>query len=81
MTSIRDIARLSGFSVSTVSRVLNDHPYVSAEKRAHIQKIIKELDYTVNQNAVNLSIGKQKPLVLSSPMPIILDLIKLFKES
>lgn len=60
MTSIRDIARLSGFSVSTVSRVLNNHPYVSAEKREHIQNIIKELDYTVNQNAVNLSIGKTK---------------------
>lgn len=67
MTSIRDIARLSGFSVSTVSRVLNDHPYVSAEKRAHIQKIIKELDYTVNQNAVNLSIGKTKTIGIILP--------------
>lgn len=60
MTSIRDIARLSGYSVSMVSRVLNQHPYVKAEKRAHIQKIIAELDYTANQNAVNLSIGKTR---------------------
>lgn len=58
MTSIRDIAKLSGFSVSTVSRVLNNHPYVSAEKREIIQKIIHDLDYTANQNAINLSVGK-----------------------
>lgn len=44
MTSIRDIARLSGYSVSMVSRVLNHHPYVNEEKRASIQKIIDDLD-------------------------------------
>ncbi|MGX7417520.1 LacI family DNA-binding transcriptional regulator [Carnobacterium gallinarum] len=58
MTSIRDIAKLSGFSVSTVSRVLNNHPYVSTEKREIITKIIQDLDYTANQNAINLSLGK-----------------------
>ncbi|SBO18156.1 LacI family DNA-binding transcriptional regulator [Carnobacterium divergens] len=67
MASIRDIARLSGYSVSMVSRVLNQHPYVKAEKRAHIQKIIAELDYTANQNAVNLSIGKTRLIGVISP--------------
>lgn len=60
MTSIRDIARLSGYSVSMVSRVLSHLPYVKEEKRVHIQKIIADLDYTSNQNAVNLSIGETK---------------------
>lgn len=67
MTSIRDIARLSGYSVSMVSRVLNHHPYVNEEKRASIQKIIDDLDYTSNQNAVNLSIGKTKLIGVISP--------------
>lgn len=33
MANIKEIARLANVSVSTVSRVLNHHPYVSEEKR------------------------------------------------
>lgn len=33
MTNIRDLATLSGVSKSTVSRVLNNHPYDSKETR------------------------------------------------
>ena len=35
--TIKDIARESGYAVSTVSRALNDHPDVSAETKARIQ--------------------------------------------
>lgn len=33
MASVRDIARKTGFSITTVSRVLNNHPAVSSEAR------------------------------------------------
>ncbi|WP_144497264.1 LacI family DNA-binding transcriptional regulator, partial [Bacillus pumilus] len=33
MTNIRKIAELAGVSVSTVSRVLNNHPYLNQQKR------------------------------------------------
>jgi len=33
MTTIKDIARLSGYSIGTVSRVINHHPDVSEEAR------------------------------------------------
>ena len=38
--TIKDIARLSGVSVSTVSRVLNDRPDVSEASRARVRAVI-----------------------------------------
>ena len=35
MANIKDIAKMAGVSVTTVSRVLNDHPYVSEEKSGY----------------------------------------------
>ncbi|WP_422851639.1 LacI family DNA-binding transcriptional regulator [Enterococcus plantarum] len=51
MANIRDIAKLSGYSVTTVSHVLTNHPYVSEEKRAKITQIMHELDYIPNAKA------------------------------
>lgn len=36
--NIKDIARLAGVGVSTVSRVINDHPDVKDETREKILK-------------------------------------------
>ncbi|MBT2681003.1 LacI family DNA-binding transcriptional regulator [Bacillus sp. ISL-35] len=58
MANIREIARLAGVSVSTVSRVLNNHPYVSTEKRDAVLETMKKLDYSPNINAVHLSRGR-----------------------
>lgn len=58
MTNIRDIAKMAGVSVTTVSRVLNNHPYVSKEKQEAIWKIIEKNNYQKNINAVHLRTGK-----------------------
>ncbi|SEF82113.1 LacI family DNA-binding transcriptional regulator [Paenibacillus sp. UNC499MF] len=58
MANIKDIARLAGVSVTTVSRVLNDHPYVSEAKRAAVQEVVHRLNYSRNVNAVHLITGK-----------------------
>ncbi|WP_175988082.1 LacI family DNA-binding transcriptional regulator [Bacillus sp. Marseille-Q1617] len=58
MTNIRKIAQLAGVSVSTVSRVLNDHPYVKEDKKRKVMDAVKELNYIKNANAVHLSKGK-----------------------
>lgn len=42
---IRDVAKKAGVAVGTVSRVLNDHPSVTAERRALIKSVIAELNY------------------------------------
>ena len=38
MTTIKDIAKLSGYSIGTVSRVINNHPDVSEEARRRVRK-------------------------------------------
>ncbi|KEK22362.1 LacI family DNA-binding transcriptional regulator [Bacillus gaemokensis] len=58
MANIKDIAKLAGVSVTTVSRVLNDHPYVSEEKRQVVLEVVEKLNYSQNANAVHLSKGK-----------------------
>ncbi|WP_099221788.1 LacI family DNA-binding transcriptional regulator [Listeria costaricensis] len=67
MPNIREIAKLAGVSVTTVSRVLNDHPYVAAEKRARVQEVIKELDYIPNRSATNLARGKTETVGVILP--------------
>lgn len=58
MTNIHDIAKKSGYSVSTVSRVLNQKQYVSEDAKQQIQAVIDELDYVPNDVARDLSRGK-----------------------
>lgn len=48
MASIKDIARLAGVSVSTVSRVLSDHPLVGEETRDRVKRTIASTHYQPN---------------------------------
>ncbi|MFC6324180.1 LacI family DNA-binding transcriptional regulator [Companilactobacillus baiquanensis] len=56
--NIHDIAKLSGYSAATVSRVINNRKYVSDDAKLAVQKIIKEYDYVPNDVARDLSKGK-----------------------
>ena len=51
MITIKDIARMSGYSTGTVSRVLNNRADVSDKAREKINKIINEYNYQPNSNA------------------------------
>ena len=52
--TIKDIARLSGVSVSTVSRVLNNRPDVSEESRRRVRSVIENASYIPNNTARDL---------------------------
>ncbi|MDR4950331.1 LacI family DNA-binding transcriptional regulator [Neobacillus cucumis] len=54
MSTISDVAKLSGLSKTTVSRVLNNHPYVSEDKKKKVLKAMKELGYSPNPAARRL---------------------------
>ena len=40
--TIKDIARICGVGVSTVSRAMNDHPDINRETKEKIQAAIRE---------------------------------------
>lgn len=58
MSNIRDVAKLSGHSVSTVSRVINHKSYVAKQTKQEILAAMKELNYYPNDIARALSTGK-----------------------
>lgn len=60
MATIRDIAKLTGYSITTISRVINHHPYVDEEKRKKVLAVMAELNYIPNKTAQNLSFGKTR---------------------
>jgi LacI family transcriptional regulator len=53
--TIQDVARLSGLSVSTVSLVINNRGYVSAETREKILSVIEHLSYHPTRSAQGLA--------------------------
>ena len=61
--TIKDLARLSGYSLGTVSRVLNNHPNVSDKARDTIMAIVNEVGFELNTNAKNLKQQRNKLVV------------------
>ena len=62
--NIRDVAARAGVAVKTVSRVLNGHPYVSAETKARVDTAMRELDFTPSIAARILSGAKSNQVAL-----------------
>ncbi|MBH0228729.1 LacI family DNA-binding transcriptional regulator [Halobacillus yeomjeoni] len=54
MATIEDVAKLAGLSRTTVSRVINDQPYVTDEKRQRIMQAMNDLGYVPNSSARRL---------------------------
>lgn len=63
-TTIKDIAKRSGYSVGTVSRVLNNHPDVSDKARKKIMAVIKEKKFEPNVNAKHLKMQQKSAIAL-----------------
>jgi len=58
MATIRDVAKLAGVSFKTVSRVINNDPYVSSETLAKVKRVIEETGYRPNINARGLAVNR-----------------------
>jgi LacI family transcriptional regulator len=62
--TIVDVARSAGVSVSTVSRVVRDHPDVNAETRARVHAAVESLGYRPSPIARALVSGQTRLLAL-----------------
>ncbi len=51
MATIKDVARLAGVSVATVSRVINNSPKASEGSRTAVLAAMEQLQYHPNANA------------------------------
>lgn len=60
--TIKDIARYSGVSVSTVSRVLNNKPDVNIATKARVDKAIKDLGYSPSSVARGLVLKRSNAI-------------------
>ena len=58
IATIRDVSKLAGVSVATVSRVINKKGYVSKETEKAILDAMKKLNYTPSDVARRLA-GKK----------------------
>ena len=67
MATLKDIAKATGLSITTVSRVLNnsaDEVGISKKTQAHVRKVAKDLKYFPNREARNLRLGIRPKAIL-----------------
>ncbi len=68
--NLETIARLSGVSRSTVSRVINHSPNVRAEVRERVQQVLRDTNFQPNVAARSLAAGSTHILGLVVPMRV-----------
>ena len=56
--TIKDVSKLAGVSIGTVSNVVNGHPNISAATRKRVEDAITLLGYTPNRAAKSLPRGQ-----------------------
>jgi DNA-binding LacI/PurR family transcriptional regulator len=66
-TTLKDIAKLTGLSVSGVSRALKDHPDISEETKTKVREVAEALNYSPNLNAQFLRTRSSKIIAVILP--------------
>lgn len=62
--TIKDIAKMLNVSHTTVSRALNDSPFINEETKKRVMKAVKQLNYVPNFNAKSLVLNKSYNIAL-----------------
>jgi len=67
VSTMRDVAARAGVSAKTVSRVFNDDPHVLPETRAHVEHVMRELNYVPNVLATTFRSGRASAIGVAVP--------------
>ena len=67
--TIKDLAKLSGYSLGTVSRVLNNQPNVSEQARKTILALVEEHGFERNASAQLLKQQRTKSVLIIVKVP------------
>lgn len=81
--TIKDIAKMCGVGISTVSRALNNHPDINPETRKKIMEVIEETGFIPNNSARNLKRTDAKciaVLVKGITNPFFSNMIQIIEE-
>lgn len=81
--TIKDIARICGCGVSTVSRALNNHPDINEATRNKIMEVVKQYNFVPNNSARNLKITDSKTiaiLIKGISNPFFMKMIKIMER-
>jgi len=81
--TIKDIAKICGVGVSTVSRAINNHPDINPETKEKIMDTIKEYGYVPNNSARNLKRSDAKAiavLIKGIANPFFTNMIKVIEQ-
>ncbi|MDC7234955.1 MAG: LacI family DNA-binding transcriptional regulator [Spirochaetales bacterium] len=82
MPTIKDLARIAGVSIGTVSNVINNKSSVTEESRRKVEEAIRLTDYKVNLHARGMilkksfNIGLVVPSILDPFFPKLADVIE-----
>ncbi|MFC4121929.1 LacI family DNA-binding transcriptional regulator [Nonomuraea zeae] len=79
MSSIKEVARLAGVSVGTVSNVLNRPEMVAPETRQRVQDAVSQLGYVRNGSARQLRAGRSRSIgvvALDLANPFFIDVLR-----
>lgn len=83
LITIKDIARICGVGVSTVSRALNNHPDINPDTKKKIMDVVEEYSFVPNNSARNLKITSSNTiavLVKGMSNPFFMKMIGIMEE-
>lgn len=81
--TIREVAKLCGVGVSTVSRAINDHPDINSATKQMVMETIEKYNYVPNNSARNLKRSDSRTiavLVKGITNPFFADMIQVFER-
>lgn len=81
--TIKDIAKICGCGIGTVSRALNNHPNINPETKKRIMDVVEEYNFVPNNTARYLKLTESKTiavLVKGMTNPMFTGMIKIMEE-